>query len=123
MTDIKPTRSELMKLKKKIKLAQSGYNLLKKKRDGLILDFFEILKKAKNVRKEVRSEYARAVEKMNIARTLHGDLTVKSIAIGIQEKPTVKVASKNIMGVVVPKIDAELSSKQEMQGIRVSSII
>jgi len=78
--DIKPTRSELLKVKKQIKLAKSGYSLLKKKRDGLILEFFEILKKAKTLREELVSEYQTALEKMNIARTLEGDLKIKSIA-------------------------------------------
>ncbi|HLG23447.1 MAG TPA: V-type ATP synthase subunit D, partial [Candidatus Nanoarchaeia archaeon] len=61
--DIKPTRSELLKVKKQIKLAKSGYNLLKKKRDGLIMEFFEILKKAKSLREELVSEYRIALEK------------------------------------------------------------
>ena len=48
--NIKPTRSELIELKKKIKLSQSGHKLLKMKRDGLILELFAILDKAKDVR-------------------------------------------------------------------------
>ncbi len=72
--EVKPTRSELIKLKKKIKLAKSGYNLLKKKRDGLILDFFEILKKAKTIRQELVDEYNVASGKINIARAMESDL-------------------------------------------------
>ena len=104
--DVKPTRSELLRIKKQIKLAKSGYSLLKKKRDGLILEFFEILKKAKTLRQELVEEYRVALEKINIARTLEGDLKVRSIAMAIKEIPEVKLTTKNIMGVKVPKIES-----------------
>jgi len=104
--DIKPTRSELIKIKRQIKLAKSGYNLLKKKRDGLILEFFEILKRAKTLREELVNEYKIALEKINVARTLEGDLKVKSIAMAIKDIPDVKLETKNIMGVKVPKVEA-----------------
>ncbi|HIH42185.1 TPA: V-type ATP synthase subunit D [Candidatus Woesearchaeota archaeon] len=103
--NIKPTRSELMELKKKIKLAKSGYNLLKKKRDGLILEFFEILKKVKNLRNEIVADYIIALQKMNMARIIESDLTLKSAAMAISQRPEINVGKKNIMGVVVPKVD------------------
>jgi V/A-type H+/Na+-transporting ATPase subunit D len=112
--DIKPTRSELLKVKKQIKLALSGYSLLKKKRDGLILEFFEILKKAKTLRQELVDEYKIALGKMNIARALEGDLRIKSIALAIQEIPDIKLTTKNIMGVKVPKIESEEIQKALM---------
>ena len=77
--DIKPTRSELIKLKKQIKLAKSGHSLLKKKRDGLILEFFELLKKAKSVREDLVSAYSSAVGKMNLARVVQSDLKLQNL--------------------------------------------
>ena len=124
--DIKPTRSELLKLKKQIKLAKSGYSLLKKKRDGLILEFFEILKKAKTLREELVNEYKIALEKINIARAIEGDLKVKSIAMAIHGNPDIKLTTKNIMGVKVPKIESSEIKKAFMQrgyGIYSSSAI
>ena len=113
--DIKPTRSELLKVKKQIKLAKSGHSLLKKKRDGLILEFFEILKKAKTLREELVAEYKIALGKMNIARALEGDLKVKSIAMAVNEIPDIKLATKNIMGVKVPKIESSDIKKAFME--------
>jgi len=112
--DIKPTRSELLKLKKQIKLAKSGHSLLKRKRDGLIIEFFKILKNAKSLRQELVVQYKIALEKINIARTLESDLKVKSIAMAVKELPEIKLRTKNIMGVVVPTIEAAEVKKQFM---------
>ncbi len=104
MENIKPTRSELMKLKNRIKLATSGYNLLKKKRDGLILEFFEILKRAKTIRQELTEEYKKALFIVNIARIVEGDVQISSLALAVKGASAVTLHSRNIMGVVVPKI-------------------
>src|SRR3989338_7898001 len=99
MADIKPNRSELMKLKKKIKLAQTGHKLLKKKRDGLILAFFEVLKQAKTIRKELTEEYKKARIKRDMASAIDGFIAVKSTALALKDIPLVEAQRKNIMGV------------------------
>ena len=113
--DIKPTRSELLKVKKQIKLAQSGYSLLKKKRDGLILEFFEILKKAKTLRQELVEQYKVAFKKISIARTLEGDLKIKSTALAVKEIPDIKLETRNIMGVKVPRVEHSEIKKALME--------
>ncbi|MCX8147132.1 MAG: V-type ATP synthase subunit D [Candidatus Woesearchaeota archaeon] len=117
MADIKPTRSELIKLRRKIRLARSGHSLLKKKRDGLIIEFFDVLKKAKTLRQELVEEYRKAVAKMNIARITEGDLKLKSLAMAVSQKPEINLQTKNIMGVIVPKIEsAGLQKKMQNRG-------
>ena len=106
-SEVKPTRSELMKLKQKIRLAKSGHNLLKKKRDGLILDFFEILKKAKTIRSELNELYAKAKTDADIAQAIEGKTALTSAATALKDKPVITLDTKNIMGVVVPKISSD----------------
>ncbi len=115
--DIKPTRSELLKLKKQISLAKSGHSLLKKKRDGLIMEFFELLKKAKSVRADLILLYKDALEKINLARVVHNDVRLRSLAFALAQLPVVDVQSRNIMGVRVPKIEREKISHKEQVGI------
>ena len=106
LRDIKPTRSELINLKRKIKLSERGYKILKMKRDGLILEFFKVLAEAKNSRGGLMDKYAKAVEMMALANTVEGAIGVKSAAFSVKEVPEITLKSKNIMGVIVPEIDS-----------------
>jgi V/A-type H+-transporting ATPase subunit D len=113
LKDVKPTRSELINIKKKIKLSQNGYKILKMKRDGLIMEFFKVLEEAKDSRGALLEKYARAQEMMAIANTIEGSIGVKAAAFSVRENPDITLKSKNIMGVVVP----EIASTQVRKGI------
>jgi len=111
LRDIKPTRSELINLKRKIQLSERGYKILKMKRDGLIMEFFKILANAKDTRGELMRRHARAVEMMALANTLEGAIGVKSAAFSVKEVPEITLKSKNIMGVIVPEIESSKVKK------------
>ncbi len=106
LKDVKPTRSELINLKRKIKLSERGYNILKMKRDGLILEFFKVLEEAKGSRDAIGDKYARAQAMIALANTVEGAIGVKAAAMSVREKPELTLKQKNIMGVVVPEIEA-----------------
>ncbi|OPX71854.1 MAG: V-type ATP synthase subunit D [Methanoregulaceae archaeon PtaU1.Bin059] len=106
LRDIKPTRSELINLKKRIALSERGYKILKMKRDGLILEFFKVLEQAKDTRGDLNERYESAQAMMAVANTVEGAIGVKAAAFSVQQEPDIKVASKNIMGVVVPEIES-----------------
>ncbi len=104
LKDIKPTRSELINTKKKIKLSENGYKILKMKRDGLIMEFFKVLNDAKDSRSILMERYVKAQEMMAVANTIEGAIGVKAAAFSVRENPDITLKSKNIMGVVVPEI-------------------
>jgi len=105
--DVTPNRSVLLQLKSKIKLTQGGHKVLKMKRDGLIIEFFEILEKARQMRAGVSSDYEAAMLAITVARAVEGEVAVRSAAYALKDSPKVNVASKSIMGMMVPKVEAE----------------
>ncbi|DAC45982.1 MAG: V-type ATP synthase subunit D [Euryarchaeota archaeon] len=105
--DIKPTRSELINLKRRIKQTSSGYNLLKMKRDGLFHEFRTLLSEMISAREELVGTYRDALQAISLASSIEGGLSVKSAAIAASKRPEVNVSRRNIMGVVVPKVDGQ----------------
>jgi len=100
--EIRPTRTELLKVQRKISLYERGHKLLKMKRDGLVLEFFGVLSKARDIRTKIRDDYKKAEEKLIVATCVDGETVVNSIAFAIRDDPDVTMGSKNVMGVIVP---------------------
>ncbi|CCQ35516.1 A-type ATP synthase subunit D [Natronomonas moolapensis 8.8.11] len=104
--DVKPTRKNLMAIEDRIELSERGHDTLEKKRDGLIMEFMDILDQAQDVRSDLDDNYERAQRNINMARAMEGDVAVRGAAAALKEHPEITSQSKNIMGVVVPQIES-----------------
>jgi len=102
--DIKPTRSELIKLKARIKQTKNGYKLLKMKRDGLFHEFRTLLSEMIEAKRDLTAAYRLAKTRIDLANAIEGGLAVRAAAIANSAHPEVKVERRNIMGVVVPSV-------------------
>ena len=105
-TDVKPTRKNLMAIEDRIDLSERGHSTLEKKRDGLIMEFMDILDQARDVRGDLETDYEVAQRTINMARAMEGDVAVRGAAAALKEHPEITLRSKNVMGVVVPQIES-----------------
>jgi len=112
---ISPNRSELIKVRNKVKMASKGHALLKKKRDGLIMDFFKLLANAKDLRSEMIKSYNLAEESLKMTRILSYDLELKIYAKTTQGRNLIDFQSKNIMGLSVPQIKSEFEKRDLLE--------
>src|SRR6266496_6031146 len=107
LAEYKPTRSQLLQLRRTRRMAERGHRLLKLKRDALIVEFFRVLERAKTLRSRLAEKYRVAEQRIAIARAIEGSIGVRSAALALTETPTLDLKTKNVMGIIVPKIDAK----------------
>jgi V/A-type H+-transporting ATPase subunit D len=98
---IKPTRMELLLLRRKLKLAEKGHKLLKEKRDVLIMEFFKVLKDIQELRKGVGERLSKAQKSLLYAQAADGQLSIERLDFSGAE---ITFSGKNIMGVEFPQV-------------------
>ncbi|MGA1873917.1 MAG: TRAP transporter TatT component family protein, partial [Thermoplasmatota archaeon] len=77
---VNPTRMELLSIRKKRLLAEKGHKLLGEKRDALVVQFFEVLKKREKLKGEVVNAFSEANLSLEDAMARMGYDTVKAMA-------------------------------------------
>jgi len=104
--NIRPTRLELLRTRRRIVLAKKGLNLLKLKRSALIVEFFAISKEAMALRGDLQKKIARGYESIRVAEMMEGPTRLENISMLLPDLAPVRVDTKNVMGVKTPRVDA-----------------
>ena len=102
--DLKPTRIELIRTNRRIKLAKRGLDLLKMKRSSLVMEFFRISRSVKGLRENLRSEIGEALETIRAAEIISGTMNLERIAF-MSADSTIGINLKNVMGVRIPELN------------------
>ncbi|MDI3535064.1 MAG: V/A-type H+/Na+-transporting ATPase subunit [Thermosediminibacterales bacterium] len=114
---VNPTRMELTRLKKRLKVAQRGHKLLKDKQDELIKKFIDLVKKNKELREEVEKELTSAFNNFVMARAvMSGEILEESLMYPVG-KVDIDIARKNIMSVITPVIKVKQQDEEQKKNI------
>lgn len=111
----KPTRMELLQIRKRRALAEKGHKLLTEKRDALIQEFFDIIEERKEVRASTEAGLAEAYENLLKARMTLGKEGLRMLSLSVQNMPPISIQTENILGVRVPKIEPIPERERKMR--------
>lgn len=112
---VKPTRMELINIKARIRLAGKGHKLLKQKRDVLVLEFFSILKRARDLRSVLNSQMESAFSSLAVAQAYHDTFELEAAALAVKKVPNVRTSVKNVMGVRIADIEGSYEKRGVME--------
>lgn len=104
---VKPTRMELLRIRRRLELAEKGHKLLEDKRDALIERFFKSIKRRDEIKREVEDILSKAMQALIEAEMIMGVDQVRISAKMVGKIREIRFLRDNIMGVKVPKIDRE----------------
>ncbi len=110
---VKPTRMELLSIRKKLTLAEKGHNLLEQKRDSLVERFFSVIDKRNDLVKELDGLFKEAFQSLIQAQMILGEKQVDRIARLSPHAGEVDFTEDNIMGVKIPKMNDQSFSISE----------
>ena len=106
--NINATRMELLRLKKRLQIAQRGHKLLKDKRDELMRQLLSIIDEVKNLRFSIEKEFQSILESFILAKAEMGPFQMEQELLLPTKTISVSVEQKNLMSVHVPVYTREV---------------
>ena len=106
MENVSPTRMNLLGRKAQVSLAKQGVDLLKKKRDALVTDFFVVVKNSLASRESLNQTSQQAVDLLNLAAAIEGRQPLESSALPGRRDIRLNVSEKNVWGIKIPELSA-----------------
>jgi V/A-type H+-transporting ATPase subunit D len=102
--EVRPTRSELLERKQQITLAEQGMDLLKQKRDALLIEFMSVMDETLRLSSDLQRTTNEAQYSLALAKAVDGVVSVRSAAFATRGEISIDMTGTKIMGISVPVV-------------------
>jgi len=104
MEEVRPTRAELLERRSQIALAQQGMDLLKQKRDALLLEFMGVMDETLRLSDSLQKTVSEAQYSLAVSQAVDGVVALRSAGLATRGEIVVDMTGTKIMGVSVPVV-------------------
>jgi V/A-type H+-transporting ATPase subunit D len=104
MEEVRPTRAELLERRAQIQLAQQGMDLLKQKRDALLIEFMGVMDETLRLSDSLQRTVSEGQYSLVVAKAVDGSVALRSAGLACRGEIVVDMAGTKIMGVSVPVV-------------------
>ncbi len=109
---VRPTKIELIKLRRRLSLASRIQKIIKDRVLILILEFLQIARQTVEIKSQLLAEFSRAYKALSIAAGYHGYIALEKELIATERDLGIAAGSRNVAGVRIPAFELK-----EAQGV------
>jgi len=102
---VRPTKIELVKLKRRLSLAQRVQKIVKDRLSILTMEFLQAAKETVEAKKKLVDELAQAYKALSVATGYHGYIALEKELIATETDVKVTAGLRNIAGVRIPSFE------------------
>jgi len=102
---VRPTKMELVKLKRRLTLAQRVQKIVKDRLSILTMEFLQTARETVEAKRKLVDAFSEAYKALSIATGYHGYIALEKELIATEADPKVAAGSRNIAGVRIPSFE------------------
>ena len=121
IADISPTRMELLRLKKRLMVAQRGHKLLKDKLDELIRRLLLLVRELAELRAKINEQYAGVTQNMGLARHFSFPEAVEAALMVPGRALSIRVDYVHVLNLNVPQYIVDMDERTRTWGFSQTS--
>ena len=108
---VRPTKIELIKLKRRLKLAQRVQKIVKDRLSILTMEFLQTARETVEAKRKLVDAFSEAYKALSMATGYHGYIALEKELIATEADPKVVAGSRNIAGVRIPSFELRGNGK------------